>query len=150
MIFGLSQPQHVTASHPSPDDNHQSKGGRSERSQGQSKMAAWNSIRYIIMHQGCALFSIFRALSRSLNRHSSVAQGHLHTIHPPHLWLPRTRPPLTSAINTLLAIRFLYILTAGPNHLNTLWSSLLANSHSLPALLFTYSFLIQSIRDKHI
>ena len=33
----LSQPHHATASHPSPGDNHQSTGGRSERTQGKQK-----------------------------------------------------------------------------------------------------------------
>ena len=34
------------------------------------------------MYQDSPLFPIFCALTRSLHRHSSVAQGHLHTIHP--------------------------------------------------------------------
>ena len=34
-----------------------------------------------------------------------------------------------------------------PNHLNTLWSTLLANSLSIPAQLLTSSFQNQSIRD---
>ena len=38
----------------------------------------------------------------------------------PNLGLPHTRPPLTSAINTLLAIRYSSILYTCPNHLNTL------------------------------
>ena len=46
-IYSLSQPHHVTASLPSPGDNHQSMGGQSERTQGQAKMAAWNSYNYI-------------------------------------------------------------------------------------------------------
>ena len=36
----LSQPRHVTASLPSPCDNNQSTGGRSERTQCQAKMDA--------------------------------------------------------------------------------------------------------------
>ena len=39
-FYSISQPRHVTASHPSPDDNHQSTGGRSESTQGKGKMAA--------------------------------------------------------------------------------------------------------------
>ena len=39
-FYSLSQPHHVTASLPSPCDNYQSTGGRSERTQGQAKMAA--------------------------------------------------------------------------------------------------------------
>ena len=46
-FYSLSQPHHVTASLPSPCDSHQSMGERSERTQGQAKMAAWNSFRYI-------------------------------------------------------------------------------------------------------
>ena len=60
----------------------------------------------------------------------------------PNLGLPRTRPPLTSAISTLLAIRYSSILSTCPNHLNTLSfaSALLADSLSIPALLRTSSF----------
>ena len=39
-FYSLSQPIHVMASHPSPDDNHQSMGGWSERTQGKIKMVA--------------------------------------------------------------------------------------------------------------
>ena len=47
IIIIISQPHHVTASHPSPGDHHQSSGGRSERTQGHAIMAAWNSFSYI-------------------------------------------------------------------------------------------------------
>ena len=46
----------------------------------------------------------------------------------PNIGLPSTRPPLTSDINTLLAIWYSSILSTCPNHLNTLCSALLANS----------------------
>ena len=42
-FYSLSQPHHVTAPLPSPCDNHQSMGGRSERTQCPAKMAALNS-----------------------------------------------------------------------------------------------------------
>ena len=71
---------HATASHQSPGDNHQSTGGRSERTQGQAKIAVWISFSYMCT-LGYPLFPIFRALSRIRHRYSSVAQGHLHTIH---------------------------------------------------------------------
>ena len=58
-----------------------------------------------------------------------------------YLGLHRTHPPLTSAINTLLAIQYSSILSTCPNHFNTLWSALLANSLSITALLHTSSFL---------
>ena len=38
-FFSLSQSHHVSASYPSPGDNHQSTVGQSERTQGQAKMA---------------------------------------------------------------------------------------------------------------
>ena len=50
-------------------------------------------------------------------------------------------------MNTFLDIRYSSILSTSPNHLNTLWSALLANSLSIPALLRTSSFLTLSIRD---
>ena len=38
LFMGSSQPYHVTASHSSPADNHQSTRGRSERTQGLAKI----------------------------------------------------------------------------------------------------------------
>ena len=64
----------------------------------------------------------------------------------PYLGLKCTRPPLTSAINTLLAIQYSSILSTCPHHLNTLWSALLTYSLSIPALLRTSSFLTLFIR----
>ena len=43
----LSQPPHGTASHPSPGDNHQSTGGRSEGTQGQVK---WPRETHSVIH----------------------------------------------------------------------------------------------------
>ena len=77
-------------------------------------------------HRGYPLFPIFRALSRRVHHHSSIALGHLHTIHQPNLSLPRTRPPL--------------------NHLNTLGYALLVNFLSISALLRISSFLTLPIR----
>ena len=61
----LSQPHHVTSSHPSPGDNQQSTGGRSERTLGQSKMADWNSFSFICTraHHSCRYFAHWRAIS---------------------------------------------------------------------------------------
>ena len=81
----------------------------------------------------------------SLYHRSSAAQGHLHDIHP-----TQPRSPchlLTSAINTLLAIWNLSILSTCPNQLITLRSVLLANSISIQALLCSSSFLTLSICD---
>ena len=65
----------------------------------------------------------------------------------PNLGLPRIRPPLTSAINALLAIRYWFILSTFQNHLNTHLSASLANSPFLFQLSFAplhsklYSFV---------
>ena len=126
-IISLSQPHHVTASHPSPGDNQQGTGGRSERTQGPTKMASWNSFSYICTR---ALHS-FRYLAHWRAASTVIPLLPKETLTPsiqPNLALPLTRPPLTSAVNTLLAIRYSTILSACPNHLNdTLWPALLAN-----------------------
>ena len=92
-----------------------------------------HSVTYV---PGLSTLLIFRASTRGLHRYSSVAQDHLHTIHP-NLGLSCTHPPLNSAINTLLAIWYSSILSTCLNHLSTLWSAVLTNSHSIPALLRT-------------
>ena len=58
----------------------------------------------------------------------------------PNHGLPHTRTSLNSAINTILAIRYLSILSTCPNHLNTHRSALLANSLSIPAKIMTYEY----------
>ena len=67
---------------------------------------------------------------------------------------PHTCPPLTSTINTLLAIRYSSILSTCPNNLiYVLWCTQLTNSLSTPALLHTSSFITLSICDtptKHL
>ena len=133
-FYSLCQPHHVTASLHSPCDNHQNTGGRSERTQCQAKMAAWNSFSYICTR---ALHS-FRSFAhcRSASTVIPLLPKATCTSSIQHnLGLPRTRPPLTSAINNLLAIRYSSILSTCPNHLNTLCSALLANSLYIPALL---------------
>ena len=92
-------------------------------------MDAWNSIIYI-----CTVISLLpKATFTPSNQ--------------PNLGLPCTRSLLTSAINTLLAIRYSSILSTCPNHPNILWSTQFANSLRIPALLSTLSFLAISIRD---
>ena len=103
-FYSLSQPHHVTASLPSPFDNHQSMGGRSERTQCQAKLAAWNSFSYICTR---ALHS-FRSFAHCRAASTVIRLLPKATFTPsihPNFGLPRTRPSLTSAINTLLAIR---------------------------------------------
>ena len=140
-----SQPHHVTASPPSPCDNHQSMGGRSKRTQCKAKMAAWKSFSYvpglstlsdlllIVTQPPLSFLCCLRLPSHHPSSLTSVFLGPV-----PH-WL--------RAINTLLAIRYSSILSTCPNHLNTLWSALLDNSPSIPALLCTSSFL--TIHSRH-
>ena len=85
------------------------------------------------MYQGSPLFPIFRSLLSSLHHHSSLAQGHLHTIHPTE-YRSTSYPSSTSAIITLLAVRYSSILSTCPNHLNTLWSALLRTSTLLTVM----------------
>ena len=64
-------------------------------------MAASYSIIYICTRAPTP--SISRALFRGLHGYPSAAQGHLSSIQP-NLGLPHTHPPLTSSINTIIAI----------------------------------------------
>ena len=114
-----------TASLPSPCDNHQSEGGPKEHSAKEKWLRETHSVTYV---PGLSTLS---DLSRI------VAQ-------PPPSFLCCLRPP---SHNTLLAIRYSSILSTCSNHLNTLWSALLANSLSIPALLRTSSFL--TIQSRH-
>ena len=122
-FYSLSQPHHVRASLPSLCDNNQSTGGWSERTQCQAKIAAWNSFSYICTR---ALHS-FRSFAHCRAASTVIPLLPKPTFTPsiqPNLSLPRTHPPLTPAINTLLAIRYSSILSTCPNHLNTLWSAI--------------------------
>ena len=65
--------------------SHQSAGGRSERTHEPSKNSRVK-LNHLHMHQGSPLVPNSRTLSRSLHRHPSAAQGHLHTIHPTEPW----------------------------------------------------------------
>ena len=109
-------------------DNHQSTGGRSERTQSLVKLLPENSFSYtctgalhsFLSFTHCrATFTVVPLLPKATFA-SSIQ---------PNLGLPRTLPPLTSAINTLLAIGYLSVvkfrlfifgLGTCPNHLNTL------------------------------
>ena len=112
-------------------------GGPKEKSAKQ-KMARWNSFSYICTR---ALHS-FRSFALCRATSTVIPLLPKATFIPsiqPNLGLPGTRPSLTSAINTLLAMRYSSILSTCPNHLNTLWSALLAITpflSSSPAHLF--------------
>ena len=123
-----------TASHHSPGDTppeHGSKEHRNKAKTQSSTHAPWLSV------------PSYRSLSLPKATCTPFIQ--------PHLGVPSAPPSLTSAINTLLTIRYSSILSTCPNHLNTLWAALLANS--IQSLLSTSSFLILSIHDtptKHL
>ena len=87
---------------PSPCDDHQSMGGRSERTQGQAKMAAWNLFSYICTR---ALHA-YRSLVHCRAASTVVPLLPKATFTPsiqPYLGLHLTHPSLTLAINTFLA-----------------------------------------------
>ena len=92
------------------------------------------------------LLPIFLSLSRSHHRHPSAAMHCTATFTPsiqPNLGLPRTRTPLTSTINTLLAIRN----SSVPPRVH----SLIHSTRQLPFYSSSFkrisSFLTVSIRD---
>ena len=134
-FYSLLQPYHVMASHPSPGDNHQSM---------EVVCNTWPSkkcpvkLNQLHMHQG---FPVFFYLSHSLQHHSSVAQGHLHTIHPAS---PRSTSYMPSTYfrhqhplgHTILSHPF---HMPKPSQYSLIRSTI--NSLSIPALLHTCSFL---------
>ena len=75
-FYSLSQPHHVTASHSSPGDNHQSTGWAVRKNTGTSKNGCLKLIQLLNV-PGLSTFSDLRALTRNLHRHSSAVQGHL-------------------------------------------------------------------------
>ena len=88
------------------------------------------------VHQGNPLVHIFRTLSLDLAIIPLMPKATLTPCIKPYLGLPSTRLTHTSAINTHHSI-----LSSYPNHLNTLLSTLFANSLSIPAHILTSSFL---------
>ena len=136
------------ASHPSPGNNHQSTIGQSERTQGQAKIIACNSfITYVLGLSTLSNIKLIDTQSPLSLLCCSWPPSH-HLSSPTSVSLVPTLHllPLSSVI-TLLAIRCSSILSTCPNHLNTHWSALLANSLSIPALLHSSSFLTLSIHD---
>ena len=121
-------------------------GGPSETTQGLSKNALLK-LCHLHMHRGSPGLPIFRVLWRSPHRHPSAAQGPSHTVYPTSPLSTLYPPPLTSAINTHLAIQYSSILSTCSIHLNTLWSTLLASFLSIPVHLRTSSFLSLSFLD---
>ena len=112
-----------------------------------AKMAAWNSFSYICTKalDSFRSFAHCRAASTVITLLPKAT--FTPCIQPNYLGLPRTHPPLTSTINTLLAIRYSSILS----HAQTISipSDLL---YSLTPFLIqlsyaTSSFLTLSIRD---
>ena len=108
-------------------------------------MAAWNLFSYICT-RALHSFAHWHAASTAI---PLLLKATFTPSIQPSLGLPGTRPPLTSAINTLLDIRYSSILSTCPNHLNTLWSALLANSLSFYSSSPTHLFFPNSIHSWH-
>ena len=104
---------------------------RSERTQEPSKNGPVKR-NHLPVHQSSPILSIFNAISRSLHRHTSAAQGHHYTSI--HLTTVYPVYPLTSASRQVL-IHSIHV------------SKLSQYSFSILTLLRTSSFLTQSIRD---
>ena len=127
----------------SPYDNPPEQGRVVRKEQrGQAKMATWNSFSYIIMYQlGLSTLSDLSRLdlqpppsflycARPHSHHPSSLTSvsllpALQLLPPSAPFWPYGTPPFSTC----------------PNHLNTPWSALLANSLSIPALRCTSSFL---------
>ena len=141
MIFSfhnLPQPYHVTASHSSPGNKPPECERAFWKNMG-TKQKLQRENQLLHMHQGSPLLPII--YYRSVSTVISLLSKEMFTPSiQPYLGLPSTRPPLTSAINTFLAIRYSSIFSTCPNHPNNLWSTISASSLSIPALLCTSSF----------
>ena len=132
-FYSLSQPHHITAYHPSPGDNNQSTGGRSERTLGPGKMAAWNSFSYISTR---ALHS-FRSFAHCRVAFTVIPLLHKATFTPYNLTLVSLVPALhllPPSTPFWPYIRNSSIHSTCPNHLITFWSAILAISLSIPAI----------------
>ena len=114
------------ASHPLPVISHQSEGGKSERTQQPSKNGNVKH-NHLHVHQNSPLlpFVHWRAASTVIHL---FPKGTVTPSIQANLGLPRTSPPLTSAINTLLARWYSSVLSERQNYINTLWSTLFTDS----------------------
>ena len=97
-------------------------------------------LNHLHTHQGSPYLPIFRELSRSLHSHSSEVQNYFTPSIQPNLGLPRTRSPVSLAINSCLAIPYSSIRSRYPNQLNTLLYTLITNSLPIQAGLRTSLF----------
>ena len=100
-FFSLPQPHHIMASHPSPSDNSPERLRAVEKKNGGIK----NSIIYICTRDlhSFLTFAHCRAASTII---PLLPKAIFTPSTQPNLGLSCTRPPLTSAINTLQAIRY--------------------------------------------
>ena len=140
----------VTVSHPSPCDKPPEHGRVVWKNTGTKKLwvslkSEWNSIIYICTK---ALHSLFFAHWRAASIVIPLLPKVTYTPSiQPNIGPSRNRPPLTSAINTVQAIRYSSILSTCLNLLNTLGSAVLASSLSITVLPRIWSFLTLSILD---
>ena len=109
-FYSLSQP-HPGKRHPTPLQVITTRARESGPKEHRARQNSRVILIQVLMHLGSRHFPIFRALSGSLHRHSLLPKAAFPPSIQPNLGLPRTRPPLTSDINTLLALRFSSILS---------------------------------------
>ena len=115
--YNLSQPHRVTAFHTSAGNNPSEHRRVVQRTQGQAEMAQLNY--HLHMHQGSPLLFFHVASTITPLLPKTIIMPSIQS----KLCLPCTHPPITSAINTLLAIlysQYSSILSTCPNNLNTL------------------------------
>ena len=126
--YSLSQPHRVTASHPSPGDNHHSTLGQFKRTRGQAKMAAWNSFSYICIRAHHSIRSFAHWL------HSWHSNQTSQTLHLKNIQFPSLIPhasALYSAIDTTTpSHRHFLAFSPSPLLLSTLFSAVHALYHS--------------------
>ena len=105
-FYSLPQQDHVTASHSSPGDNHQSAGGTKQKKNKtqEQKENGRVKLKRIHMHHGSPLLPIFLHCRAASTFISLLPKTTFTPFIKPNLILPRARPPRTSAINTLLVI----------------------------------------------
>ena len=110
-FYSLSQPHRVTASHHSPGHNHQSTGERSEEHRAKQKWRReTHSVTYV---PGLSTLSDLSRIDVQppCTVIPLLPKATLTPCIQPNLGLPRTRRPLTSSNNTLLAIQYSSILS---------------------------------------
>ena len=117
--FFTVYPNHIVDRHPTPLQVITTRAREGGPKEHRTKQNGSVKLIQLHIHQGSPIFYIFYSRAASTVTPLSPKATFIPSIQP-NLGLPHIRPPLTSAINTLLAIRYSSILSTCPNHLNTL------------------------------